>query len=217
MRISELADETGVALHTLKYYLREGVLMPGVATSRTRAEYAAEHVERVRLVRALVESGGLGIAGVRAVLETLDHPPDSRHEFLGAAHLALPSPHADHVVDGELRAVIERLGWRVYPDSPVLGTLSAALAGARAAGISVSPAHLERYARAAWQVAEVDLDVATEARTPAEALTTVTVGTVMLDPVLVALRRLAQQAVSASREEVATMKARSRPTGPPQT
>ena len=38
MRISDLAETTGVPVHTLKYYLREGLLMPGEATSRTRAE-----------------------------------------------------------------------------------------------------------------------------------------------------------------------------------
>jgi MerR HTH family regulatory protein len=65
VRISELSEATGVAVHTLKYYLREGLLMPGRPTSRTRAEYGGEHVERVRLVRALVEHGGVPIAGVR--------------------------------------------------------------------------------------------------------------------------------------------------------
>ena len=71
MRISELAETTGVPVHTLKYYLREGLLMPGEATSRTRAEYGPEHVERVRLVRALVEHGGVGIAGVHSILGAL--------------------------------------------------------------------------------------------------------------------------------------------------
>ena len=75
MRISDLAETTGVPVHTLKYYLREGLLMPGEATSRTRAEYGPEHVERVRLVRALVEHGGIGIAGVRSMLTALSAPP----------------------------------------------------------------------------------------------------------------------------------------------
>lgn len=200
MRISELAEETGVPVHTLKYYLREGLLMPGTATGRTRAEYAAQHVERVRLIRALIDSGGLPIAGVRRVVDALEHPPTSRHEFLGAAHLALPSPHADHPPNADVVAVLDRLGWCVLPGSPVVGTLSAAVEAARAAGIPVTRPHLERYARAARRLAEVDLDVATGARSPEEALTTVTVGTVMLDPVIIALRRLAQEAVSADRD-----------------
>ena len=85
MRISELGEVTGVPVHTLKYYLREGLLMPGLATSRTRAEYGDEHVERVRLVRALVDQGGVALAGVRAILEALAAPPPSRHDLYGVA------------------------------------------------------------------------------------------------------------------------------------
>jgi len=48
-------------------------------------------------------------------------------------------------------------------------------------------------------VAEVDLSVAALATSPQEALRTVVVGTVMVDPVLLALRRVAQEAVSARR------------------
>ena len=98
MRISELAETTGVPVHTLKYYLREGLLMPGEATSRTRAEYGPEHVDRVRLVRALVEHGGVGIAGISAILSALASPPASRHDLLGIAHYALPTP-GDHSKD----------------------------------------------------------------------------------------------------------------------
>ena len=41
MRISALSEATGVPVPTLKFYLREGLLHPGEATSRTRAEYDA--------------------------------------------------------------------------------------------------------------------------------------------------------------------------------
>ena len=48
-------------------------------------------------------------------------------------------------------------------------------------------------------VAGVDLEVAGRARSAAEAMHVVVVGTVLVDPVLVALRRLAQEAESAAR------------------
>ena len=89
MRISELSEETGVTVATLKYYLREGLLQPGESQGATRASYDGRHVDRVRLVRALVTVGGLGIERVREVVRTLDDPPSSRHELLGAAHRAL--------------------------------------------------------------------------------------------------------------------------------
>ena len=49
MRISGLAERTGVPVATLKYYLREGLLHAGTATARTQAVYDTTHVERVRL------------------------------------------------------------------------------------------------------------------------------------------------------------------------
>ena len=199
MRISELAETTGVPVHTLKYYLREGLLMPGEATSRTRAEYGPEHVERVRLVRALVEHGGVGIAGVHSILGALAAPPTSRHELLGIAHVALPTPGDDGPVSEEVRALVAELGWQVWLDAPAVRALSAAVTAARNAGVALEPESLRRYAEAMAGVAEVDLDVALAARTPAAAMHTVVVGTVMVDPVLVALRRLAQEAVSARR------------------
>jgi len=197
VRISELAESTGVPVHTLKYYLREGILMPGRTVSRTRADYGPEHVERVRLVRALVEQGGVAIAGVRAILEALEAPPPSRHDLLGVAACAMPTTAADHSVDPEAVAVVDGLGWHVAPDSPAIRSLSAALEAADAAGVGLSPGLLRDYAQAVRGVAEVDLGVAERTTTPEEALRTVVIGTVMLDPVLVALRRVAQEAVSA--------------------
>jgi len=199
MRISELGEATGVPVHTLKYYLREGLLMPGRATSRTRAEYGDEHVERVRLVRALVDQGGVAIAGVRAILDALDAPPPSRHDLYGVAACAMPTPAADRPVDADAVALVEDLGWQVSPDAPALHSLSAAVRAAEAAGVGLSPGLLRRYAEAMRGVADVDLTVAERASSPQEAMRTVVIGTVMVDPVLLALRRVAQEAVSARR------------------
>lgn len=199
MRISELAETTGVPVHTLKYYLREGLLMPGEATSRTRADYGPAHVERVRLVRALVEHGGVGIAGVRSVLQALAAPPPSRHDLLGVAAGALRVAGDEGPVCDEVAALVADLGWSVCDDAPAMRALSAAVGAARRAGVTLPPASLRRYAEAMAGVAEVDLDEALAADDPAVAVHTVVVGTVMLDPVLLALRRVAQEAVSARR------------------
>lgn len=204
MRISELAAATGVPVHTLKYYLREGVLMPGEARSRTRAEYTAEHVDRVRLVRALVEHGGVGIAGVHAILAALDSPPPSRHELLGVAHGVLPGARGGKGAgagdpDPAVVAFVERLGWGVGDCSPAVRGLADAVTRARSAGLPLPDTELEAYARAMRSVAEVDLEAAGRARSPEEAMRTVVLGTVLVDPVLVALRRLAQEAESAAR------------------
>jgi len=197
VRISELAETTGVALPTLKYYLREGLLMPGTAISRTRAVYDETHVERVRLIRALIESGGLGINGVRAVVDALQDPLASPHEFLGVAHHALPPPVEPVEPTEEVIGWMRDLGWQSCLDSPLLGSLTRAVADARAAGVPLSASGIADYAKAVLQIAAVDVAVAASASSPAAALHTVVVGTVMVDPVIATLRRLAQEVQSA--------------------
>lgn len=199
MRISQLAERTGVPVHTLKFYLRERVLPPGRATSRTSAEYGEEHVERVRLVRALIEHGGVTVAAVRRIVGVLEAPPPSRHEMLGAAHSTLAGDEPGSAASPEVLALLGDLGWCTWEEGPFAADLSRAVEAARAAGAPLDPETLRRYAEAMRAVAEVDVDLALAARDPAEAMHTVVVGTVMVDPVLLALRRVAQEAASADR------------------
>ena len=116
------------------------------------------------------------------------------------AHCALPTPGGDRPVSEEVAELVGELGWRVGPEAPALRSLSAAVEAARAAGLPLPPETLRSYAEAVRGVAAVDLDQAA-AQSPEAAMYTVVVGTVMVDPVLVALRRVAQEAVSAEREQ----------------
>lgn len=196
MKVSQLSEATGVSVATLKFYLREGLLMSGQATSPTQASYAAEHVDRVRLVRAMLEVGGLSVASARKVVAALESPPEGSVDLLGIAHDALPAPGLDHAETQEVTDLVDRLGWQVAPDTPALRSLAAALEATRRAGVDVPPDRLRRYARACEQVARADVAAVQDAATPAEMLHVVVVGTVMIDPVLSSLRRLAQQHVS---------------------
>ena len=67
MRFAELCAATDVPSATVKYYLREGLLPAGERVSATRAQYGPEHVERLRLIRALVDGAQLSIDGVRRI------------------------------------------------------------------------------------------------------------------------------------------------------
>ncbi|MBM6400488.1 MerR family transcriptional regulator [Phycicoccus sonneratiae] len=199
MRISQLAERTGVPVHTLKYYLREGVLPAGRATSRTSAEYGEEHVDRVRLVRALVEHGGVPVAAVRRIVGALDAPPPSRHELLGTAHSTLAGEDPGAAAPAEVVELLRGLGWCTWEQGPFVAELGRAVEAARAAGAPLTPEALRRYAEAMFAVAEVDVELALGAPSPEEAMRAVVVGTVMVDPVLLALRRVAQEAASTAR------------------
>ncbi len=201
MKLSELCTVVGLPSATVKYYLREGLVPSGARVSATRAEYVAAHVDRLRLVRALVEGAGMSIDGVRRVVDALDHPPESRHDLLGVAQGAIDGPSPEVAVAHATRAALDELGWgECRPDR--LGHLQSALDTAQRAGVPVPAARLASYARAMLDVAQADIagfDEDPDRATPVGAVRYVAVGTVVTDAVLIALRRLAQEQVSASR------------------
>ena len=58
LKMSELAERSGVSAGTIKHYLREGLLGNGddvKRTSRNMAYYPEDFVERVRLIKRLQE------------------------------------------------------------------------------------------------------------------------------------------------------------------
>jgi AcrR family transcriptional regulator len=58
LKMSELAERSGVSSGTIKHYLREGLLGEGediVRTSRNMAYYPPEYVERIQLIKRLQE------------------------------------------------------------------------------------------------------------------------------------------------------------------
>ena len=195
MRISALADAAGLPVATVKFYLREGLLHGGVATSATQANYDESHLRRLRLVRALIGSVGLSVQQARAVLDLVDHPGEDLYSTLGRAVGALP-PAAAAPGDAadpypRARAALAALGQVYDPDFAAGGQLEGALAAAEAAGMPITPERLARYGRAVRDIADYDLE-----RMPHEphaAVEYTVLGTALYEPVILALRRLAHQ------------------------
>jgi DNA-binding transcriptional MerR regulator len=208
MRISELSRRSGVATATIKYYLREGLLPKGEPTSVTQASYDEGHLRRLRLIRALVDVGGLSVATAREVLHVVDEEGLSLHRKLGAATYALGptiTPPIDDpawkTVREEVDQFLSSLSWQVSPDAPARNLLTHALLSLRHLGYQCDTEHLRAYARAAGAVATTDLKTLA-AHTPAsesEAVEEAITFTVLYQPVLLALRRLAHEHESALR------------------
>jgi DNA-binding transcriptional MerR regulator len=195
MLISELSRRTGVAVPTLKFYLREKLLMPGRATSATRAEYDETHVRRVGVVRALTESVGVSVQQARRVLELVDHPHDDLFDTLGQAIAALPptAPSADDYP--RARAVLARLGQVYDPAYPAVAQLERALADVENAGMPLDDDRLAVYGPHVRAIAEFELS--RSPADPAEAVEYAVLGTALYEPVIAALRRLAHRAAAA--------------------
>lgn len=198
MRLAELSDSTGVAVATLKYYLREGLLHPGQALSRTQADYDQSHVERVALVRALSEAGGLPLATIGRVLGMISDPTLNHLHVMETAQRSLArsagSPDRAPSDTERVRTWIASRDWQVDPTDPFIDDLAHAWAACDAAAIGLDEDRMDRYADCVEGIAEVDL--ATVPDDPEAAVRQVVVGTVLVDPVLAALRRLAQQHVA---------------------
>jgi len=210
MRISELSRTTGVTVATIKYYIREGLLPPGIPVSATQAEYDGSHVDRLRLIRALVDVGRLSITTVRELLATLETPQEERGgqkereeeaiqdrvgRAVATAHRSLsPRPPAGTPPPERALAAMATIGWPVDPQTPALRELETALAGLDAVQLAPSEATLRTYAAAALSVAEADV-TGMPGRSPADTVRYVVIGTVLYEPVLIALRRLAQRHV----------------------
>lgn len=199
MRVSELSRHSGVSVPTIKFYLREGVLPEGVRTSATQAQYGDSHLSRLALIRALVATAGLSIAEVRRVLQAIDNPPASPHDLLGIAAGAVRTPGDRHPDHERVHALMREWDWPVEDkDCPSHDALAAALAAVDDAGFALPPGTLEVYRDHMEQIAAHELaTVPTDS--PGAAVRHVVLGTVLPEPLLLALRRLAQQAASARR------------------
>lgn len=201
MWMSELSQRSGVTVATIKFYLREGLLPPGEATGATRARYDDAHVRRLRLIRALVDVAGLRLDEVRTILSAVDDETLSLHQVVGAAHTRLsagrgaaPGAQARQRVDG----LVRRWRWRVAPDSAHRDALGRALEALSSLDQPVTDALLDAYADAMGSIARREVGAVTT-EDPAAATEQAVVGTLLLEPVLLTIRRMAQEHVSASR------------------
>jgi DNA-binding transcriptional MerR regulator len=195
MWMAELSTRTGLPVPTIKYYLREGLLHPGESTGVTRARYDDSHVRRLRLTRALTEVAGLSIETVRQVLADVDRA-ESWHEAVGSAHTRLSPTQAIATTRSLARVddLLTRNGWQLGADSPHRGVLAHALDRMDDLDHGVGDDLLDAYADAMHDVAAVEVSNMSEDREAAAEHAII--GTLLLEPVILTIRRIAQENAS---------------------
>ncbi|GLF96271.1 MerR family transcriptional regulator [Streptomyces yaizuensis] len=198
LRIGELSRRTGVPVPTIKYYLREGLLQAGQLTSPNQADYGETHEHRLRLIRALVDVGGLRVAAVADVLAAVDDPDLSVYKVLGVGTDLLVPQYAEGERDEVLAAarkrvgeLIERRGWHVGHDCPARESLAAALAALERLGRGDFADVLDVYAEAADGMALADLDYVTVDRDRDGVVERAIIGTAVGASMITSLRHLA--------------------------
>lgn len=203
MWMAELSSRSGVSVPTIKYYLRQGLLPAGEAVGATRSRYDQTHVRRLRLIRALTDLAGLKLDVVGQVLAGIDGAV-SWHEAVGAAHTRLGD--ADAGLDPPSRSALAQVdsmlalqGWQLSPGHPHGLMLARALEALAAVGHPMSDQTLFFYANALRPIAMQEvLDVhQDEGGEAVEAdVEAAVIGTLLTEPVLLAIRRIAQENVS---------------------
>ncbi|AOP47979.1 MerR family transcriptional regulator [Streptomyces lydicus] len=210
MRLAELSRRSGVSAATIKYYLREGLLPSGRQINATTAEYDEEHLRRLRLVRAMIQVGGVPVAKVREVLGHVDDDSLGRSIRLGAAMWALPQvPEPDEedeyvqAAHREVTALLDRLGWenakQLASVSPSYRSLVVAVAAFRRLGYDWGAEQLAPYAELMHRTAVLDLDNMETYPSEAERIEFAILGAILNEPLLQALHRLAQEEESTRR------------------
>ncbi|MFB6664517.1 MerR family transcriptional regulator [Streptomyces parvus] len=207
MRIGELSRRSGVPVPTIKYYLREGLLAAGELTSPNQARYGPGHERRLRLIRALLDVGGLPLAAIGEVLRAMDDPGQPVHKVLGAAaDRVTPTggeaagPDLEDARE-EVAELVRRRGWQADERGTAAESLAGVLCALRRAGHGGYIDLLDVYADAAEPIARADLDYVQRRVAREDLVESVVVGTVLGEAMFGALRRLAHIDVSFRRFE----------------
>lgn len=203
MKISELSRRSGTAIPTIKYYIREGLLPGGTTTAPNQAKYEDRHLARLELIRSLREVANLGIPTIAKILEEVDRVSASG---VGAPHLPLAlralSPksivprgmeEAYAEAEKQVDALIRELGWGTKRETAGRADLVRAVVAVERYWPSPLPRPmLADYGKIAERLAHLEIpDDWNPAAAPADTLRYAVLGTVLFEPVILALRRMA--------------------------
>ncbi len=192
----QLSEAAGVSVASIKYYLREGLLPAGDPSAGHRAHYDATHLERLRLIRALRDVGKVPVATIAAVFQAMQQggrPFSVVAKAMDA--MAQSAPKRSRQLEQartELVAMLETLGVTVRGNSGALQDLAAALVQLREMRGELPVERLLPYAQSARALAKLETEANQDvfSRDTATLLRTVVLGTVLFEPILLALRRV---------------------------
>jgi DNA-binding transcriptional MerR regulator len=198
LTISELAEASGVSIASVKFYLREGLLQSGNPERKHRAYYDAKHVERLRLIRTLREVGGLSVAAIREVVETIPAGNITTVALLAKTLDAMLFDREKREVTvqeqrklGELRSYLATRDIEVRAQSPALLELCRTVEAVREiSGLDIPLAALEPYIAVMREIAQIESDPQMLQGDAQTVLWRVVAGTILWERVLVNLRRI---------------------------
>lgn len=206
LTVGRLAARSKTPVSSIKFYLREGLVPAGDLEADHRAFYGDTHLRRLYLVKVLREVAGLPIPAIRDICKLLD----------GESGKDLSTVIA-HVIDalgrrgalatgreavGARREVYEMLRRRdvhVRRNASAIADLADALLGLRRTfGTNLPAEAFVPYLDAMCSLATRDLEANKHLiNDAASAAVGATFGTVLWEPILLLLRRIAHEHVAA--------------------
>lgn len=187
MKIAELATRTGASIPTIKYYLREGVLPAGTASSPNQHRYNEGHARRVGLIKVLVHVAKIPIGAVKRLLRA----KGSTEAMGDAVHDLLVAGAPNRVAQEEVDFIAGEMGWET--DHPARWAAACALTVLLDHGVPIQRFTLAKYAQAAKLVADQDFTLY-KADDDEERMEQVLIGTLIGNQLFAAFRILAQEA-----------------------
>jgi len=170
VKLHELSSRSSIPVSTIKYYLREGLLDPGVKRNATTAEYDERHLARLELIHALRQVVGLPVDTVRDVVDAVrTADPATVMGVVQSAVLGLPRADESRSAGPDVAAaegpgrltahdVVAAMGWSPAA-SDTIAALDRDLETISRWGIRSDLETVLTYARAADTVARYELEL----------------------------------------------------------
>lgn len=154
MKLSALAERSGVNTTTLKHWMRVGMMPAGSLKNRTTAVYEQRHIDRARLILVMRDMYGASTASILSLTGLIDTPGVTTLDVMNACQafaLGVPEDIATDPAYDEFRErtheLMRRRDWRGYPGAAERG-MTHALARASEVGLDYDVETLMQYADA---------------------------------------------------------------------
>ena len=208
MKVSELAQRSGVPISSIKFYIRQKLLPRGERTTASnQAVYGENHLERLLLIAALKDVAGLPNDTLRAVFDAMQplgvSDADPIHKALVAVYPQPTEVPAEmQPVHDEVRTFLLDLPWTTEDERYFwVGDIASSVVQIRRyLDPDFGETQLRQLADQMWRLSEVEFQLAPGDPVPAmgDDMTATTkrsvLGMLLFEPVLLALRRCANAA-----------------------
>ena len=116
--VSEVARQTGISAHTIRYYVREGLLQPGKQADNQYRLFNSKEVSRLRFIRT-AKMLGFTLNEIRQILEhaELGESPCADVREIIQTHIVENQRRIEEMQQLQLRMEQALSKWQDMPDS----------------------------------------------------------------------------------------------------